>query len=370
MSATVRGMKVVYALLAALAVVLLAACTSEGDTTQTTTPTPTATATATTTPVATETPTPTATASPTSSPTDAPDRAWTLGEPMPLPEDVTLVLGTGCWQCGGQYSTYETFDASGRRVLYEGDEEEVHVAAYLDAPEHLYLATCRPNCNGYEGQHAGTTTVLYESFDRGGSWQSLGEPGPVRAILGPTGDGEVFIVDSSDEVVRYPSGEVLPRPEGALEDSFPLFVDGQVAWNTADGTLIDATGDEVLDYSGIGNDAQVANVEPSRGGRVLVRWYNRQESGWAGIGENGSVSVEDAPAGGYADGLWLDAEHILMGVQYQRGELARVGAPLDFEHSRLPTIFDLSTRTMHPVEDFFVEEAPRGRNYLETIWRD
>jgi hypothetical protein len=56
---------------------------------------------------------------------------WVLASPVPLPDGLTLVLGTGCWRCGGQYSTYVAVDTTGTRTLYDS-EHEIHISGYFE----------------------------------------------------------------------------------------------------------------------------------------------------------------------------------------------------------------------------------------------
>lgn len=295
---------------------------------------------------------------------------WTLGAPVPLPEGVTLVLGTGCWQCGGQYSTYETFDASGRTVLYEAPEE-VHVAAYLEDPAHLYLATCKPNCNGYDGQHEGTTTTLYESETRGESWQSLGEM-PAIWSLGPDGHGELLMVTGEAGVLTlFPSGGSVNAPERAVDERRPLFLGGEPVWSTTDQTVVNGEGRVIVDVAGLDRpDANVHHLAPRPGGGFLAGWYGSGEGGIAILDEDGVVAVYVGERFNSPDALWLDEQHFIMGVQYTHEEIAQFDGPDSLTRFRTPTMFDLGTGIMHPIAEFFEPDAPAGRNYITAIWRD
>ncbi|MEX1022200.1 MAG: hypothetical protein WD058_03530, partial [Dehalococcoidia bacterium] len=232
-------MKHLFAGLILVALGAFVACTPDGgEPTASSTATPSATSTVPPATTATPTVTLTATPTPSATPTATPDvvaTEWTVGEPVPLPDGVTLVLGTGCWQCGGQYSTYETFDEGGRTVLHR-PEGEVNVAAYLGDPSHLHIANCRPECNGYEGQHEGTTTTLHESSTRGETWRSLGEIAPVRRILGARADGDLLVESVEGDLTWSPSGDPVEPPAAAVEDTPPLMLDGEPLWNTADET--------------------------------------------------------------------------------------------------------------------------------------
>ncbi|MEX1022201.1 MAG: hypothetical protein WD058_03535, partial [Dehalococcoidia bacterium] len=72
------------------------------------------------------------------------------------------------------------------------------------------------------------------------------------------------------------------------------------------------------------------------------------------------------------EGVWLDDERFIVSVQYSREEVEEFGVPpeLNLFGSRTPTIVDLSTGTLHPIEDFFAEGAPWGRNYIVAVWQE
>lgn len=369
-------MKYLLAFPSLLASVALLACTSdEGNATPTATATASMTAEAaspTAAPTRTSAPTSTPDPTSTSQPEDSAVVEWTLGEPAALPDGVTLVLGTGCWQCGGQYSTYETFDEGGRRVLYEGPDE-VHVAGYLDDPAHLYIATCRPNCNGYEGQHEGTTTTLYESSSRGKSWTSLGEIAPVRQILGAAPADGLLVEFTDRALTRFPSGEPVEAPDGAVEESGPLMLDGSPIWNTAEATLIDGDGSVVVDFSGLGHPgADVFHLDAHSDGKLLVWWAEDDVRGIAVLEDGDVLIASEGERLQHAEGVWLDDQRFIVSIQYRPEELAEFGVAEDrhLSGSRTPTIVDATTGTLHPIEDFFAPDAPFGRNYIIDVWQE
>ncbi len=100
---------------------------------------------------------------------ECPDRApnviagpvleWAVGAPIAWPEGVTLVLGTGCFQCGGQLSTFEIVDATGRFQLPKAEGEE-HWSVAADDPAHLYLNSCVDDCNIYYGDRRSSVRPL------------------------------------------------------------------------------------------------------------------------------------------------------------------------------------------------------------------
>ena len=195
---------------------------------------------------------------------------------MELPEDVALIIETGCYQCDGPptglYRLYR--DASGeaadRRALYPRglgapaatvatteeasvDESYITGLALSDDASQIVAGVCtRGYCGGLGFPTADAQTTLYRSSDGGVTWTQFGlfdGGGWVTAITndgvvvsGPYGPEE----QPAPKFTLFPSGEPVQLPPGPT-GYWPLTLPGgELAWRTEDGRLLRSDGSDVL----------------------------------------------------------------------------------------------------------------------------
>lgn len=268
---------------------------------------------ATSAPGATIAPTASVTEAPTTMPTTGAPIAWTLGEPVPLPLGVTLVLGTGCWQCGGQHSTFELFTTEGRAPLPKGDGEE-HLGGVFDDPSQLWLAVCTNDCDTYTQTPTAPETVRYESSDRGLTWQAV-DTSPTRYDLGGRlADGDLMVRHRLPLPVagyQFPSGEAVAAPANASSGFLAQVLNGVPVWTTDQRTVIDADGAVVLDLSDVlPEHADIRVLVAGPDGAVAVSWLDEQTFGLTVVTADATrtYGVGGQPVESFR---WLDADRLL-----------------------------------------------------------
>lgn len=180
--------------------------------------------------------------------TPAPILEWKLGAPIPWPEGVTAVIGTGCSACDGQRSTFALFDPNGRRALPIPDGAQ-HLA-FASGDDRFYLSICTEDCGFFAADPTAPRTALLESIDRGASWRVIDDSQTRSYALGRLRNGEIVIEQDLPRPPTYrsfPSGRPLspplasnPRPGWS-----PFVIDGSAVWLTEDDRLVESSGSVV-----------------------------------------------------------------------------------------------------------------------------
>jgi DNA-binding CsgD family transcriptional regulator len=308
-------------------------------------------------------------------PTPAPVAEWTVGAPVAWPDGITLVLGTGCYQCGGQHSTFELVTEDDRVQLPKAVGEE-HLSILADDPDHLYLATCTSaDCNP-AGPPIDPETTLFESFDRGQTWTEVERAPSLWTFLGRLDDGDVLRSHYEPQPGRwdrFPSGAPLLPQATAGSFAFPRVIDGQIVWWN-EGRLLDEAGDIVRDLrSVIPRDAEVWDVVDGPGDAMALVWRIDRITGVTALAGT-SVRTYAAPYLHVEQFRWLDSDRLIASVGYPLGfPTATPTAALGgISNSRIPTLIDLRTGTLQPLERFLDpgDPAVAGRNDIEAVWQD
>ncbi len=294
---------------------------------------------------------------------------WAVGAPIAWPEGVTLVLGTGCFQCGGQLSTFEIVDATGRFQLPKAEGEE-HWSVAADDPAHLYLNSCVDDCNIYS-EIVDPQSVLYESFDRGVSWMEVGRSLGFFEFIGRLGNGELlrsrYLLPLPYAYDRFPSGTPVTPPSLARPDWPPGIIDGDIVWLASGGQqLLDEYGAVAWDFEQLIPDAaEFWGVVDGPGSALAVKWQIENTYGVTTI-DGTAVEIRSSAGLAVDQFEWLDADHFIASVQYPEEMLPGWSA------SRVPTLVDLRTGTLYPFEQFLdaTDFHVWGRNLIEAIWQD
>jgi hypothetical protein len=345
--------------------------------------------------------------SPTSVPSPSPTPEVIAGMPVvPLevvgkaefPDDVALIVETGCWQCDGPTTGLERVYRDPSRTLRaetlfspehlglpprvmqtdKGPQEEEPIitgfALTADASRIVVSVCTRGMCLEMGGPPStDAQTTLFQSTDGGIIWRALdvldGGFG-ARAITanrlllihfgGPyEGNGPRYQFHPSGETVEPPAGAVTWRP-------FPAPF-GDLLWGTDDGRVLRTDGSEFLALD-LPPSAEIIDlaVQPEPAPQTAVVWF--EEEGASGSYYLGLVEPEGRFRKVYRTGDlvllggWLDAlVYGNAGVQPERLPVP----PPQFYLAWLPAALDLQGGAAAPILEPFLER--QGRNLVQAI---
>jgi hypothetical protein len=364
---------------AVLMLLIAAACSN--DETQ---PAPTATARPpTSTPLATPTPAPTATPQAIDGVEVLPLR---FGEEMELPEDVALIIETGCWQCDGPptglYRLYR--DASGQlrtdelfpaeTAGFQTDQSAIHsYALNTDASEIVVSVCTRGECAWLDSAQPDAQATLYRSLDGGVTWSEFGILDGQTWVVAITKGGVLLAhydrqQQAPPKFQLFPSGEPVQPPAGANWWPFTL-PGGELVWRTQDGCLLRSDGSEALP---LGEGAHVDEiVADATGRRFAATWWPESPSLPHLIG---LFSRDGRPISAFSlsdsarVGGWLSDTLVAGNAAVPQG-LLPTPEPDSYAMNFVPVIFDLETGEAHPLAGPFHEPPFFGRNYVRAVLR-
>ena len=373
--------------LAALAttVLMLLACTSDNPppvVELTSSPTPPLEASPTTSTTTTTPPPATATTEPTSTP--APDPA--------LPDDLALIVATGCAECSGFTETIEriyrdnpngdlrletifTFTGSGVR------------GAQSPRPGELLAVECSTGHCGDVGNTASddAATTLRRSPDGGMTWESSEPRAGAYSARGAAGIEDALVTQiPTEDYVQWGSlgyewlisREPVEPPAGIDPDAASprTLPNGSVVWWTDNGSLLTASGEVILQTAREPLETMVPSPSGQRfavATRVrqpqvvhFLEIYSREEP--TGQAELLTTFVLDAFAP-----AWIDETHLVISVQLLHVELGPLEHELPPQARELlfltyvPAILDIESGELRPLVEPFLDEAHAGqRNRL------
>ena len=383
---------------------LLLACTSDepppaSPTPDLLSPTPTATpspATSTAEPAASATSTAattpslaTATTEPTSTQALDPTlpRSVEIGPLLPLPDDLALIVETGCAECDGSAETLEriyrdnlngnlrletifTFTGTGVR------------SARSPRPGELLAVECS---TGHCGDVTTTAsddaaTTLHRSRDGGMTWESSEPRKGAYHTLGAAGTEDALVtrIPAEDHVQWgslgyewFISSEPVEPPAG-LEPgaaSPRTLPNGSIVWWTDDGRLLTASGKLILQTA---REPLETMVPSPSGERFAVATRIRQPQAVHFL----EIYSREDPVG-QAELLttfvlntfapvWIDETHLAISVQLLHVELGPLEDELPPQARDLrfltyvPAILDIHSGTLRPIVEPFLDEAHAG----------
>jgi hypothetical protein len=367
-----------------LTVVALAACAGAAEA-------PTATAPANPTPSRAETPSPT----PLQSIGGVPVEPLKIGEPAEFPDDVALLIETGCWQCDGPTTGLERVyrDPSGRlrvdtlfspehlglppRVMQtdKGPQEETpNITGFTltaDASRIVVSVCTRGMCSLIGGPPSeDAQTTLFESTDGGITWKVVDVLNGGVAVRASTHEGLLLwdFAAPYDEGYRlYHSGERVEPPAGATAGSPFTTAEGLLLWAAEDGRILRTDGGEFLSLD-LPPDAEIVDllVEPGPAPVSVVTWFVEE-----GVGGAYYVSVLE-PSGDLRH-TYRASDLVLLGGWL--GGLAYGNADVEPEQlpapppdpylGWLPVALDFDTGTVAPIVDPFLERP--SRNLVQAV---
>jgi DNA-binding CsgD family transcriptional regulator len=343
----------------------------------------------------------------------------TLGAEAPLPDDLALLLETGCFQCDGPTTGLirVSRDAEGkmhREVLVSvgahlfvasdvresaytvGDitlplqtidrgkgPEQVEpsiagIAVSPDAQEIVVGICWECAALGAVGLAPDSGTILYRSTDGGDTWSEFARPGRGN-VLGLAGSGRVLMVvhppEGGFEVFVYPDATTVQRPEmasGVFSAPF-AHADGTVGWQDRTGTLQRPDGTVIL---------QVPEDPCPCGIRTLTQqgFGNRLIAvAWAATTPTPAVRLSVFSSDGthiktfvvsdqIHDLAWVSESVLAANLAIPADQLSAEVAPLYL--GSLPALIDLDSHGIHPIVDPFLKPgAEAARNYVLGVQR-
>ena len=175
---------------------------------------------------------------------------FTYGEPVDFPENLLILVETGCTQCDGPTEAlYRVWRNSGEthvELLVDASisgSEDAYITSFAVRPDlsDIVVTVCT-ECADAESLIDSSVTV-YRSLDGGITWRSIFAAARGQAIYAQAIADEGIVFSNIDGELFYLRGVTIAPPEGAgqlLHDSTRA---GELRWLAEDGsTVVDAQG--------------------------------------------------------------------------------------------------------------------------------
>lgn len=376
--------------LVALALVLAAACT---DSNGSPTPTPASTPTATSPPTLQAPAPPAATATSTPAPETLLGldvRPLIMAEPVPLPEQVTLYIESGCWGCdgpaaalqrvyrspSGEVRTQDLFRLPGATVQ-QPEVDGRYITSIAMGGGDILLGVCEsPYCGGVGEIHEGASVSFHHSTDGGLTWtKELTVDGGAWVIANFGGDpgGQGFGLlhriyrpapgqPVRNEFAYYPTLETQPIDLRGQEPNYVKILQpaiGPTFLRGADGVRLyrpnaAPSNDPDFDSSSLPGGATIVDFQYLPGAQqVLTTWTTAQGHMYTGLADSTNAPKvqftrifrwpdQPKPFFHRSQGGFIDRSTWIVAVEAARGQV--------------PAIIDLQAATIRPI----VELRERG----------
>ncbi len=343
-----------------------------------------------------------------------------LGPETGFPDDIALLLETGCFQCDGLATGLarvsrdasgvvrrELLVSAGAHVYYpDARTEQLYFAGTISIPRvsinttkgvqpydpsitgmavspdgsEIIVSACGyPSCNvSSDGWAPSGRASLYRSTDGGATWADYGAMvgGGLIGMLAP-GRALAYRYTSALEITAFtaPDGAVIDRPESAGAVASPPFVlgDGTIAWANRTGELRRPDGSEILRlprlpdvYRGyeIGWVAQQAF-----GSRLIAVGWSAKGTSFISVFTSEARPLQTVSSTHnllYA--AWASESVLAANIGIAANEL--VSETPRFFPGLLPAIIDLESREIRPITEYFLDHgAETGRNYVRGVQR-
>jgi len=334
-------------------------------------------------------------------------RPLAIGDEVPLPDDVALIIETGCWACDGpaesflrvyrdpsghiRSDTLLTIDGLGlppRLVtMPEGVREEppfiTGFAMRPDGSEMVVSVCVRESCGsgGLEAWSPNSKTAFFRSTDGGVTWQRFGELDVGSSVVGVVREGVVLVSSWQAEMAPaslslFPSGEVVQTPLGVTSWwAFPL-PGGDLLWPADDGRLLHSDGSV---FAVVPADSwrlswvPHINHDPT-GARFALQWVldnpgspGYQVRQYLGIfRSDGRLDQAFSPSELLFVGSWLGPGLLLGNTGISPSQLP-TPIPQSFL-GILPAFIDLDAGLIHPITDPFLgPDWKGGRSLVRAV---
>jgi len=324
-----------------------------------------------------------------------------IGEPADFPDDVALIVETGCWQCDGPTTGLERVyrDPSGEIIIEtlftpkemglpprivqtikgpEKDEPTINGFALTPDGDRIVVSVCtRGTClelGGAPGPDAETT--LFESLDGGVTWKQIAVLDGGLAARATIGEG-VLLWDLSTPFEGedryayrvYPGGEVVEAPAGSVGWRLLTTPEDEPVWPTGDGRLLRKDGSVYLSLD-LPRGVEILDFVQAPGEDALsvVVWFEEGEGAEPGVYYLAAVEPDGRfrkvyRAGGLAlPGGWLAL--LVYGNASVAPERLPVPPP-DLYLGWLPAAFDIEAGEARPILDPFLDRP--SRNIVQAV---
>ena len=235
-----------------------------------------------------------------------------IGEPAEFPDDVALIVETGCYGCDGPTSgllrvyrdaagsfhrdtlfTVEQLglgprlvtDASGGRDR-TSRHMSMNYALSADASRAVVGVCTRGFCVELGDEpSADAQTTLFRSLDGGATWEQWGTLDGERRSYRHAGTTDVLLARDEGGPSRFemfPGGEAIEPPADADALAWPLALpEGELLWPANDGRLLHSDGSVFVDIGGDPtHEYQVTSLTPAPDGETLL--FGLYESSFEG----------------------------------------------------------------------------------------
>jgi hypothetical protein len=309
----------------------------------------------------------------------------TVGDSVELPEDLALIVETGCWQCDGTTDTLvrlrRTAEGIDERVLFDSAGATGNVTGYgFDVlTGAAAVSTCGPNCTGLGELTGSEQTIIHQSENGGVTFTPSAPLQQWFSIEGYSSGAAILVgpYDSSDgpyTVRTWPDLVDVPRPTEGF-DAYPM--PKEVLWSqlaagtTERNTLL--TSDGAVLFTSAGDQIVRVSALDKAGERIAILLFRLE-----GDEANYRLFI------GHREGAALQHERTLDGFTHAGAALndctiiGTTDIPLDAVPTPdtaggafagfLPAIIDVCEGVIHPIVDPFTREPYlNGRNLMAAV---
>jgi len=334
-------------------------------------------------------------------------RPLAIGDEVPLPDDVALIIETGCWACDGpaesflrvyrdpsghiRSDTLLTIDGLGlppRLVtMPEGVREEppfiTGFAMRPDGSEMVVSVCVRESCGsgGLEAWSPNSKTAFFRSTDGGVTWQRFGELDVGSGVVGVVREGVALVSSWQAEMAPasfslFPSGEAVQAPPGVTSWWAFTLPGGDLLWPTDDGRLLHSDGSV---FAAVPTDSlrlswvPHINHDPT-GARFALQWVldnagspSYQARQYFGIfWSDGRLDQAFSPSELLFVGPWSGPGLLLGNTGISPSQLP-TPIPQSFL-GILPALIDLDAGLIYPITDPFLgPDWKGGRSLVRAV---
>lgn len=300
----------------------------------------------------------------------------TQGADTDFPDDMALLIETGCWQCDGPPTGLVRFyknaagEMVGDKLLSYRDNSDTLVdinGAEITTSNHIMgleasqdasviaFGVCTQGVcgTGLDAFDPTSVTTVFRSMDGGVTWEELGQKGPAVSVFGVTADGSVFAWNVTEnlgtpEYLTMPDGVPLAPPADGLR---PVVATDDILWATEDGLLLRSDGTEFADLPHGWEDDPYAVVTAR--GTVAAGEKSSALIHWQVTESNTSLGFFSPIDGGGVPRVVLRGDELShLAGWYRKDSRAVVSATLNRLYPR-PALLDIETGEYNVIPEPF-----------------